>query len=180
MDMEIRNKPPQMLYARQKQAGATLIVALIILLVMSISSASALQNITLQERMAANMLDKTIAFHAAEDALVEAEEWLLDGTQTRDVKKYPDDNAENIAVIYTVSGTENLKQKLMGKAEGDLKKWQQYALSAEKYGASENELMKIQVQVTIEKTGSNEYRILSRSTGRSGNAEVILESIVNK
>lgn len=178
--MDIRKRPQQMLCSKQKQAGATLIVALIILLVMSISSASALQNITLQERMAANMLDKTVAFHAAEDALVEAEEWLLDGTQTRDVKTYPDDNAVDKAVIYAVSDTDNLKQKLMGSAAGDLDKWQQYALSAEKYGASENELMKRQVQVTIEKIASNEYRILSRSTGRSGNTEVILESVVNK
>lgn len=58
------------------QSGATLVIALIILLVMSMIGISNMQSSTLQERMAGNAKQKTTARIAAESALKEAERWL--------------------------------------------------------------------------------------------------------
>lgn len=60
-----------------KQRGATLIVALVILAVMTVLGVSTMKSSTLQERMANNARQKLIAESAAESALREAEEWLF-------------------------------------------------------------------------------------------------------
>jgi type IV pilus assembly protein PilX len=57
----------------QKQRGAALIVSLVFLLILTIISVASLQTATMQERMAGNMKDTTIAFQAAEAALRNAE-----------------------------------------------------------------------------------------------------------
>ena len=60
----------------QQQRGATLIVALSILTIITLLGVSTMQNATLQERMANNSRQKTIANNAAESALREAEQRL--------------------------------------------------------------------------------------------------------
>lgn len=60
----------------QGQRGATLVIALIILLVMSMIGISNMQSSTLQERMAGNAKQKTISRISAESALNVAENWL--------------------------------------------------------------------------------------------------------
>ena len=60
-----------------KTRGATLVVALIILSVMTVLGVATMQNSTLQERMASNSRQKLVADAAAESALREAENWLL-------------------------------------------------------------------------------------------------------
>lgn len=68
----LRKLPPHL----HGQSGATLVIALIILLVMSMIGVSNMQSSTLQERMAANTKQKTTARIAAESALNTAEKWL--------------------------------------------------------------------------------------------------------
>lgn len=176
---------------RRKQKGATLIVALIILLVLSISTASALQNITLQERMAANMLDNTLAFHAAEDALLGAETWLLDKDATRTVNPFilKDSHARAASPeIYSVTDDpdQGLKHVLIDGVKdavdndvSGLSHWQSYAWPASEYGVKSSEWSQ-NAMVTVEKIAAGQYRVLVRSAGASGHAEVILESVVNK
>ena len=59
-----------------QQRGATLIVALIILLLVTILGISSIRTATVEERMAASTRDKDIALQAAEAALVSAETYL--------------------------------------------------------------------------------------------------------
>lgn len=59
-----------------RQRGATLVIALIILLVMSMIGISNMQSSTLQERMAGNSKQKTMSRIDAESALNVAENWL--------------------------------------------------------------------------------------------------------
>lgn len=59
---------------RQREAGAVLIVGLIMVLLISIIGLSAIRSSNLQESMAGNMRDRNIAFQAAESALVEGED----------------------------------------------------------------------------------------------------------
>ncbi|WP_313556242.1 pilus assembly PilX family protein [Teredinibacter franksiae] len=64
------------------QRGATLVIALIILLIMSLIGISNMQSSTMQERMAANNRQKTVALYAAESALTAAEEWVQDNVRS--------------------------------------------------------------------------------------------------
>ncbi|WP_245792093.1 pilus assembly PilX family protein [Teredinibacter waterburyi] len=57
----------------QHQSGATLAVALILLLVVTVLGISSVQTSLVEERMSGNLRDKHIAFEAAESALVSAE-----------------------------------------------------------------------------------------------------------
>ncbi|WP_373083410.1 PilX N-terminal domain-containing pilus assembly protein [Zhongshania sp.] len=73
-----RRKPhPQSEIVRQ--SGAALIVSLVFMLILTIISIASMQTATLQERMAGNMKDNTIAFQAAEAALRLAEVDLKSG-----------------------------------------------------------------------------------------------------
>ena len=58
------------------QRGATLIMALVMLLIMSVIAISNMQTSTLQERMAGNTRQKSVSKYAAESALKIAEQWL--------------------------------------------------------------------------------------------------------
>ncbi len=64
------------------QAGSALIISLIFLIVMSLIGITAMQNTTLEEKMAGNMRDHDLSFQAAEAALRDAEEWLGPGNLT--------------------------------------------------------------------------------------------------
>ena len=66
------------------QQGATLVIALVMLLVMAALGASTMNTATLEERMANNARQKAIANAAAESALREAEEWLFNEVDSAD------------------------------------------------------------------------------------------------
>lgn len=73
--------------AKKTQQGATLVVALVILAILSIVGVATMQNSTSQERMANNSRQKLIAEAAAESALREAEQWLLENISDRNTLK---------------------------------------------------------------------------------------------
>ena len=163
-----------------KQRGATLIVALVILLIMGMSAASILKSTTLQHKMAGNLVDNTIAFHAAEDALIDLERWLIINGSSQATTKYVTGmNQPAGAAIYSVSDPESdgLKQLLIDS--DDLEGWLNLAFGIRSY-TSKDELSKSAQMTmgTIEKVGGRRYRIIVRNPGASGIAEVILESIV--
>ncbi|MCX7107341.1 MAG: PilX N-terminal domain-containing pilus assembly protein [Methylococcales bacterium] len=56
----------------QQQSGAVLIISLIILLLLTLIGVTAIQSSLLEEKMAANMRNRNLAFQAAESALREA------------------------------------------------------------------------------------------------------------
>lgn len=62
----------------QRQRGATLLVSLIMLLLISILAVGGMQGSILQERMATNAQDQAISFEAAESALRTAERRMID------------------------------------------------------------------------------------------------------
>ncbi|WP_407354582.1 PilX N-terminal domain-containing pilus assembly protein [Luteimonas sp. R10] len=63
--------------------GASLLIVLLLLLVMTLLGLAILRSTLLEERMSANMLDRNLAFQAAEAALREGEE-LAGQPDTRD------------------------------------------------------------------------------------------------
>lgn len=60
-------------YFRSAQSGASLIVVLILLLVMTLLGLAVLRTTLLDERMSANLYDRSLSFQSAETALREAE-----------------------------------------------------------------------------------------------------------
>ncbi|MCW8908719.1 MAG: PilX N-terminal domain-containing pilus assembly protein [Sedimenticola sp.] len=68
-------------YSRQR--GAVLVVSLLILLVMTIISVTALRSTSMDEKMASNTRQRQIAFNAAETAMRAAETWLATNVSSR-------------------------------------------------------------------------------------------------
>ncbi len=66
-----------------RQRGATLIVALVMLLLISLLAVGGMQGSILQERMASNAHDGSIAFQASEAALRQAEADLINNLNAR-------------------------------------------------------------------------------------------------
>lgn len=73
--MNIRHRVPQVA-APRAQAGMSLLVVLILLVVMSMLGLAVLRSSAMQERMSANMYDRNLAQQAAEMALLFAREQL--------------------------------------------------------------------------------------------------------
>jgi len=84
---------------RRGEGGIALVVALVFLLVLTILGVTAMQTATLQERMAGNARDRTLALQAAEFALRDAEALLAggvtNGSQFHDLEDAPDWTALN-------------------------------------------------------------------------------------
>jgi len=59
------------------QQGVTLPIALVFLLALTLLGTAAITTSAFQERMSHNMREHTLAFQAAESALIEAENWLM-------------------------------------------------------------------------------------------------------
>jgi len=59
-----------------KQRGAVLVFCLVFLAVLTLLGVSSMESAVLEERMAGNMRDYSMAFQAAESALRDAEAWL--------------------------------------------------------------------------------------------------------
>lgn len=60
----------------QRMRGATLVVALIMLVLIAIIGFGAMQTTTMEEKMSGNLRDKNMSFQAAEAGLREREAWL--------------------------------------------------------------------------------------------------------
>ena len=62
---------------RRRQQGIALIMAIILLIIATLTGLAGMRNTTLQERLSANLYDRAIAMQAAEFALVAAEKDLF-------------------------------------------------------------------------------------------------------
>lgn len=61
---------------RDRQQGAVLVISLMILIVLTLIGLTGMQTTTMEERMAGNMRDRFVAFHASELARSDAIGWL--------------------------------------------------------------------------------------------------------
>ena len=66
------------IHSSRKQRGAVLVVALIFLVVMTMLILASIRGTVMQERMASNLYDRSLAFQAAEAALREGERYVLE------------------------------------------------------------------------------------------------------
>jgi type IV pilus assembly protein PilX len=68
-----------LLYNAQSQTGIALVTAMLILVMLTLLSVAMFRGFGLQAKIAGNVREKERAFHAAENALQYAEEWLIAG-----------------------------------------------------------------------------------------------------
>lgn len=74
---------------RHRQQGISLLVVLILLVVMSVLGVAVLRSSAMQERMSANMRDRSLAFQAAETALRYAQDEVLNKAGATWDKTFP-------------------------------------------------------------------------------------------
>lgn len=168
---------------KRHETGAALIVSLVMLLLMTMIGIFAMRTSIMEEKMAANQIDRDIAFEAAEIALREAELKILswsdfplatddasyEGVWTRDVM----DPITNNATPWWAETNEawwNNNSIAATKPDG--------AISAPRYIIEEV----YKDRGDLESSPSNEakkfYRVTARGLGASNQATVLLQSTV--
>lgn len=106
-----------------QQRGATLVMALVVLVLLTILALSAMKGSTLEYRMATSMQDSSTAFQAAESALVESMNTVtLDPNQTI---TYPYTGKTGVTATVTTAygGTSNSNATRSEKPDGTGTKW---------------------------------------------------------
>ena len=191
MNRKFSNPP-----SRSRQRGMTLIIGLILLMMLMSISVIGFRNTTMSERMTGNALDRNTSFQSAESAGKEAltviESGTLSGVGYYDASHIqtkaggslfwtsnatpPTIGTPAIDCFTTATLTANVFNWTGCAAEVPTK----YANNATKalyvielIGSQSNCASPVQ-------TDSKSYRVTSKSTGGSGNAEVVLQTIYNK
>lgn len=178
--------------AYSDQQGAALLISLVILLVLTVLAVSSMQGTALQERMVAAQRDAQLALEGAEHALQEAEQLL----NSAPLPIFNNNNG-----LFTVTGSApagsilhaaatwsssaNSREASMPVLDGEnmlaeaprffiqvlpataISVNQEMPLNMGGYGAGDGE----EIQVTA-------YRIVARSTGRTGQTPRIIEAHV--
>ena len=139
------------------QRGATLLVAMIMLMLITIVGFSAMQTTTMQERMSGNLRDKELSFQAAEAALRSREAWLADQK-----------SAPTIADDFVEYGTEGSIDLKAVSADPEAKLEEKYFIPDSLDIGHEP------------KTGVDLYRIEARGRGQSDSSRTDLESTYAK
>ncbi|SEG76871.1 pilus assembly PilX family protein [Marinobacterium lutimaris] len=132
----------------RNESGAALIVALIMLLLITIVGVSAMQTTTMEEKMAGNLRDRHVAFQAAEAALRQGESDAEDS--------FPNVDGESDTITVNINGNDVNAS---------------YTLTEQS----------VEYQPSLDANESPDYtvmivRVVARSRGLSGSADVQLES----
>ena len=159
---------------RHTQTGSVLIISLLILLVMTLISVTAMKTSTVEEKMSGNVRDRNIAFQAAEAALRDAEIYAgsiasvtaFNGDQTglypTDADPDPFDDstwANSLAGSYSDAADDPkyiIELVAEGEGAGD-------ELNIGNYGESSGS------------SSVNTFRITARGTGKSSTSYVYLQ-----
>lgn len=188
---------------RIRQRGATLVVGMTLLLVMTLMALSAVQSTALQEQMAGNMKDRNLAFESAETAVRAAEHWLAAQTRVPSAAAYSAWHAKTTDLVFDSRGDKDSVKQDLQTLQG-LTTWETrsrpftdylQALQGTHYNSASAQLpfLARQPRVTVEllafkkdtvdvgfgateETGQETYRQLVHSSGGSGNAEMMLET----
>lgn len=174
------------------QRGVTLVIVLILLLVMTLLGVASMRGVLMEERMAANMLDRSYAFQAAEAALREGEDFAasrprptvagcVGGLCSRPDPAVPADNARWLAAGFWADGSGSYRDSThaFDSDIADLVVPGRYIVELIDEGLPGVGECTTSIDVSPDATcrGSEaRYRITARSQA-GGRAEVILQSI---
>ena len=93
------------IHSPKQQAGAVLVLSLILLIVLTLIGITAMKTSNFEERMAFNLQDSNLAFQAAESALKEAERTLDAKTSLPHELPCPDDGGCSSVEVLISSST---------------------------------------------------------------------------
>ncbi len=164
----------------QRQQGAALIVSLIILMIMTMIGISSMQSTTMEEKMAGNMRDQSVAFQNAEIALRAGEDYL------------------GSPILSVFNGSNGLYQPASG--ETDLPLWESFVWTVPDNVVTVSNLTLAdsvsdpvyiieELDEVTDLSGSLEaalpkitayYRVTARATGTSDTSQVILQSVFKR
>lgn len=184
-----------------KQSGMTLLIGLILLAMLTVISIIGFRNTTLSERMTGNSVDRNISFQSAENAGKEAIGLIVAGTGGGAGQFNPGTTSGHYASAIAGGGNSGhwtAGAGTTGAAAATCAvtvpfNWASCsaAVPTRYSGNSENAQFAIELlssttpsapggSVTATVSPTSIYRITSRSTGASGNAEVILQTIYTR
>ncbi len=157
----------------QRARGATLVVGMVLLLLMTVLSLTTLKSIKTDERLAGNLQDRNTALQAAESALREAEEFLTGVSPGRFAN-------EKGLYLYTYSGIPapleltdddaiTYQGSLTGVAQEPL-----YTLEQMESGVEKGQSLVLGVRYGGERRAT--YRITALGFGGSATTRVALQS----
>lgn len=167
----------------KQQRGATLIVGLVLLLILTMVGMSGLNVSTMQEKMAGSIRDRQLAFQSAEAALRLGEEFV----------------ADEVSITSATFGVIDIQEEAGNPAFWEAFDW--LSLARQPVGANIVEGVAEQPYFVVENVGAgmvddnptpgdqleyaqvatrNLFRVTARGIGGSETAEVILQSTVEK
>lgn len=165
-----------------KQGGMILLVGLILLLMMTVISTIGFRNTTMSERMTSNAVDRNVSFQSAENSGKEALTLISAGG-------FNAATTGHYALPISQGGTSSYWTQGDGPVVGSTANcpttapfsWQSCSAKvAVKYGNDASQAQYVIELLSSVSSGGNTvstYRITSRSTGGSGNAEVVLQTM---
>ncbi len=173
---------------RGRQRGMTLLVGLMLLLLLTVISTIGFRNTTMSERMTGNTVDRNVAFQSAESAGKEALQVIEAGTFN------PGVTTGHYAAPLAQGGTTNYWSQGDGieatncttdtpfrwLATGTVKCAAQVATQYANNDSKAQYVIERLSQVSSGGSTTSTYRVTSRSTGGSGNADVVLQTIYQK
>ncbi len=165
---------------KHKQRGATLIIAMIFMLVLTVIGMAGMDVTFLEEKMAGNMRDRNIAFQAAEAALRDGENYLdsqavlpaFDGTNNG-LYAVPTDGTKNWKEINWT--TSSAVASYDGPGFDELSAPAAYIIE-DLATASASDSLEVGVPVDNKRY----YRVTSRAQGLSDTTEVILQTVYKR
>lgn len=164
-----------------RQRGAALIVALVMLLVLTLIAVTASRTSTLQERMAGNLRQSSLAFEAAEATLRVGEKWVEDqiggprpvavtvsgcGSPPCEVLELDELDPLDYSATWDTSNVHAYTEIPYGVAE------------APEYFIEEQQVVRdsLNVGMSTDTSARHYYRISARAVGGTTSAESILRS----
>lgn len=163
----------------KKQQGATLIVSMIFLLVLSIIGLAGMEVTGLEERMAGNMRDRGMAFQSAEAALLDGEDYLesivvlpaFDGTDG--LYSIPTNGDKNWEEVDWASSS--AVRSYSGSGFDELASPSAYIIEDLAAAASSDSL-----ELGVPADTKRFYRVTSRAEGLSDTTEVMIQTVYKR
>jgi type IV pilus assembly protein PilX len=168
---------------KSDQRGMTLLIGLILLVMLTVIGTIGFRNTTMSERMTGNMLDRNVSFQSAESAGKEALTAIEGGTASTLSPGY-------FATPLSQGGTTSFWTQGDGAAVANVANcptttpfsWQSCAAQVVTKYANNDSKARYVIELLKQDTSSGtstvwSYRVTSRSTGGSGNADVVLQTV---
>ncbi len=171
--------------SRSQQQGAALFISLALLLVLTLIGVTNVQTSTLEEKMAGNLRDLTLARSAAEAALRESERWLSQRTSEPVPQASCASNCDNVVWQLNALNSGNLTASsvwtsgsVRAYAGGSLQAVTTPPKSIVEYHSF------LKDSLTQGKQGDDSgrviYQVTSRGTGGTDSAQTILQSTYSR